>query len=88
MFIHNHGLFIYHNFISVSSVYSVVENIEVIYHGTHEIHELLTSPKEETSDQFCVDHWTDDTDASTIQEHESHELTRMIFNVNDRVISR
>jgi hypothetical protein len=113
MFIHNHWLFIYHNFISVSSVYSVVEirghlprnsrntqkisrfmplcfpswvrrrnalrpplakqfpcppcipwsnNIEVIYHGTHEIHGCRSTQKE-TSGHFFADHWTDATDA-------------------------
>ena len=46
----------------MSSVYSVVENIEVIYHGTHEIHGSRSTQKE-TSGHFSVDHWTDATDA-------------------------
>ena len=40
------------------------KDIVVIYHGTHEKHESRPTHKE-NSGQFCVDHWTEATDAST-----------------------
>lgn len=55
-----------------------------IYHGTHETHRKQLAHIE-TSGHFCIDHWSEATDALTYEmqnwyfEHESYEFHEYIF---------